>query len=115
MKTIIYHNQSCSKSCASLEAVQGLDPNFEVVEYLENPPTAKELKEIIALLGISPEELVRKNEFVYIDNFKDKTLTDDQWIQAMADFPELIERPIVIHGNKAAIGRPIERVIELFK
>lgn len=115
MKTIIYHNQSCSKSCSVMDTIAPLDLELEIVEYLQTPPSADQLKEIVGLLGIRPEELVRKNEVVFTENFKDKTLADAEWIQAMVDFPILIERPIVIHGNKAVIGRPIQKVIDLLK
>ncbi len=114
MKTIIYHNKQCGKSRAALEVLKQLRLGFEVIEYLKNPPTAKELKSILKLLQIPAEALIRKGESAFNENFKGKTLTEADWIDAMVRFPKLIERPIVIYGNKAAIGRPIEKVIELF-
>ena len=114
MKIIIYHNNQCGKSRAALELVKSFDAEVEVIEYLKNPPTAKDLKLILKLLQIPAEALIRKGEAIFSENFKGKTLTDAEWIEAMVQFPKLIERPIVIHGNKAAIGRPIEKVIELF-
>jgi arsenate reductase len=114
MKTIIYHNNQCGKSRSALEVVKSFDAEVEVIEYLKSPPTAKELKSILKLLQIPAEALIRKGEAIFNENFKAKTLTDAEWIEAMVQFPKLIERPIVIHGNKAAIGRPIEKVIELF-
>ena len=114
MKTSIYHNNQCGKSRAALEVLKQLNLDFEVIEYLKNPPTAKELKLILKLLQIPAEALIRKGEAIFSENFKGKTLTEADWIEAMVQFPKLIERPIVIHGNKAAIGRPIEKVIELF-
>ena len=98
-----------------LDTLQGMEVDFEVVEYLQTPPSAEQLREIVSMLGIRPEELVRKNEAVYVEKFSGKSLTDDEWIAAMAQFPELIERPVVVHGNKAAIGRPVEKVVQLFK
>ena len=81
--------------------------------YLETPPTKKELKDIIAKLGIKPEDLLRKSEAIYKEQFKGKSLTDAQWISAMIEHPKLIERPIVIKGSKAIIGRPPETVLDL--
>ncbi len=97
-----------------IDTLQNLKVDFEVVEYLEIPPSAEKLKEIISLLGISPQELVRKSEAVFLEKFSGKSFSDSEWIEAMAEFPILIERPIVIHGNKAAIGRPVQRVVDLF-
>jgi arsenate reductase len=107
---IIYHNPRCTKSRATLALLneRGIEP--KVIEYLKTPPTAKELKAIIAKLGIKPEELVRKGEEVYKEKFAGKTLNDAQWIQALAANPILIERPIVVRGDKAVIGRPPETV-----
>jgi arsenate reductase (glutaredoxin) len=109
----IYHNPRCTKSRATLALLteRGIEPH--VIEYLQTPPTAKELKAIVAKLGIKPEELVRKGEDVYKEKFAGKSLTDAQWIQALAANPILIERPIVVRGDKAAIGRPPENVEKL--
>ena len=109
----IYHNPRCTKSRATLELLQsrGIEP--KIIEYLKTPPTAKELKAIVAKLGIKPEDLVRKGEEVYKKKFAGKTLTDTQWIEALAANPILIERPIVVCGDKAVIGRPPENVLKL--
>lgn len=106
----IYHNPKCSKSRQTLALLQerGIEP--QVVEYLKTPPTAAQLKAIVAKLGISPEQLVRKGEDVYKEKFSGKTLTDAQWIDAMVKNPILIERPIVVSGNRAVLGRPPENV-----
>jgi arsenate reductase len=110
----IYHNPRCSKSRETLEIIQKKGLEIEIIDYLVKPPTKKELEEIIALLKIKPEDLVRKSEDVYKENFKGKNLTNAEWIEAMVKYPKLIERPIVISGDKAIIGRPPEKVIELF-
>ena len=115
MKTILYHNQNCSKSCAVLEKLDDLAVKYEVVNYLEKVPSKTQLKEILSLLNIPAEKLIRKNEAVFIELFQDKILTEDEWIEAMLSYPILIERPIVIHKNKAAIGRPIELALNLFE
>lgn len=109
----IYHNPKCTKSRATLALLQehGIEP--KVMEYLKTPPTAAELKAVIGKLGISPEQLVRKGEEIYKTDYAGKKLTDAQWIEAMVSHPILIERPIVVTGNRAVIGRPPENVIQL--
>ena len=102
----IYHNPRCSKSRQGLELLKDSNNDFEVVKYLDNPPTAKEISELIKLLDITPIQLVRKGETIWKENYKGKTLTDKQIIEAMATYPKLIERPIVVNGKKAVIGRP---------
>jgi arsenate reductase len=106
----IFHNPRCTKSRETLALLtaRGIEP--KIVEYLKAPPTAKELKAIVAKLGIKPEELVRKGEDVYKEKFAGKTLTDAQWIEALAANPILIERPIVVRGDKAVIGRPPQNI-----
>ena len=107
----IYHNPRCRKSRETLGLLEGRD--VEIVEYLKDTPTFEELKSIISLLGISPADLLRKGETEFKENFKGKSLSDNEWIQAMIDFPKLIERPIVINGSKAALGRPPENVLAI--
>ncbi len=109
----IYHNPRCSKSRQGLEILNNSNENFEIVDYQNNPPTVKELKEILKMLGISPIQLVRENEAIWKENYKGKELNDAAIIDAMCAHPKLIERPIVIKGNKAVIGRPPERIKEL--
>lgn len=84
-----------------------------VKEYLKNPPSKDELKEVVKKLGIKPAELIRKGEAEFKEYFKGKDLSDDEWLDAMVKFPKLIERPIVIEGDKAVLGRPPENVLEL--
>jgi arsenate reductase len=112
---VIYHNPRCSKSRQTLQLLNehGVEP--KVIEYLKTPPTAQELQAIVAKLGIKPEQLVRKGEDVYKEKFAGKTLTDTQWIEALAANPILIERPIVVKGDKGAIGRPPENVLALIE
>jgi len=90
----------------------GIEP--EIIEYLTNVPSEKELAEIVVLLGIAPDKLVRKSEDDYKTLFKGKTLSDAEWIKAMVAFPKLIERPIVVKNKKAVLGRPPENVKALF-
>ena len=109
----IYHNNRCSKSRCGLEILENSGKEFEVVKYLDTPLSFDELKELISKLGITPIELVRKNESVWKENYTGKDLSDDDIIQAMTENPKLIERPIVVKGNKADIGRPPETINEL--
>lgn len=109
----IYHNNRCSKSRMGLKLLEASGKEFEVIHYLENIPTFETLKEIIDLLGISPIELIRKNESVWKETYKNKAFTDTELIQIMVENPKLIERPIVINGPKAVIGRPSEKIQEI--
>ena len=109
----IYHNNRCSKSRCGIEILEKSGKDFEVVKYLEDVPTEQELKSIIKLLGIKPIDLVRKNEAIWKSDYKGKTLTDQQVIKAMIKHPKLIERPIVINGNKAVVGRPPETILNI--
>ncbi|QBN18182.1 arsenate reductase (glutaredoxin) [Flavobacterium nackdongense] len=104
----IYHNSRCGKSRECLAFLEDSGKEYEVVKYLENVPTFEELKSIIEKLGIKPIELVRQKEKVWIENFKNQTMSDDLIIQTMLNNPILIERPIVINGKKAVIARPLE-------
>ena len=111
--TKIYHNPRCTKSRQALALLEEKNEQIEVVEYLKTNPTKKELTELVDMLGIKPLELIRKGEKIFKEVFKGKDLSDSQWIDAMVANPILIERPIVIKDGKAAIGRPIENVIEI--
>ena len=114
MAFTIYHNPRCSKSRETLKLLQekGLEP--DIVEYLKTPPDAQTLQGIIRQLGISPRELLRKHESEYKQaGLDDTSLSDDDVINAMVQYPKLIERPIVIHDGKAIIGRPPVKVLDL--
>ena len=106
----IYHNPRCSKSRQGVEILENSKKEFEIVKYLEEIPTEKELTEIIKMLDISPIQLVRKTEKIWKENYKGKELSDKEIIKAMIEYPKLIERPIVINNNKAVIGRPPENI-----
>lgn len=109
----IYHNPRCSKSRQTLALIQGKNVEPEIVEYLKEVPSESELKTLLQMLGIPAEKLLRKGEADFKENFKGKTLSEDEWISAMVKYPKLIERPIVVKGNKAVLGRPPENVLEL--
>ena len=109
----IYHNPRCSKSRQGLQILEDSGTKFTIVKYLEEIPSVEELKDIITKLGITPLQLIRKNEAIWKEAFKNKELTDDQIVNAMIANPKLIERPIVIKDNKAVLGRPTENIIDL--
>jgi len=109
----IYHNPRCSKSRLGVQALEEHGQEFEIIKYLDTPLTFDELKTIIEKLEIAPLDLVRKNEAIWKSNFKGKNLSDTELIQTMIDHPKLMERPIVVSGSKAVIGRPTERIFEI--
>jgi len=110
----IYHNPRCSKSRATLELLRSQDLEPEIVEYLNTPPTREELTAILGMLGMEPRDLMRKKEKEYTEAGLDNPeLTRDELIDAMIEFPRLIERPIVIHGGRATLGRPPEQVLDI--
>lgn len=114
MSVVIYHNPRCSKSRQTLALLQenGVEP--EVVEYLKQPPSKHRLKQILKLLGMKPRQLMRRQEAEYKAlGLDDESLTQEQLIDAMRENPKLIERPIVVKGDKAAIGRPPEAVLAI--
>jgi arsenate reductase len=106
----IYHNPRCRKSREGLQLLKESKQEFKIIEYLKETPNFDELKSIINLLGITPLELIRKNESIWKKNYKGKELTNDEVIRAMTEHPKLIERPIVINKEKAVIGRPPENI-----
>ena len=110
----IYHNPRCTKSRGTLALLEGRGVKPKVVEYLTTPPSSAELRAIVQKLGIRPEQLVRKGEDIFNEKYAGKTLSDAQWIEAMVKDPILIERPIVVRGDKAVIGRPPENANDLF-
>lgn len=110
----LYHNPRCSKSRGALELLEarGLAPH--VVRYLDTPPSAAELRVLLAKLGYTPRQLLRSGEEVYQElNLADPALDDEALIAAMLAHPRLIERPILVAGDRAVVGRPPERVLEL--
>ncbi len=114
MKTVtLYHNPRCSKSRATEKLIAEKGYQADVVRYLETPPDRAMLQAIIQRLGIAPKQLIRTGEAVFKENYADQVLSDEQWIDAMLAHPVLIERPIVVNGDKAVIGRPPEKVLEI--
>ncbi|MEQ1889783.1 MAG: arsenate reductase (glutaredoxin) [Alphaproteobacteria bacterium] len=111
---IIYHNPRCTKSRQTLALLQERGVKPQVIEYLQTPPTVKELEAILIMLGMKPRDLMRKDESLYKEQQLDnERLSYGQLVHAMIRSPILIERPIVVNDGKAAIGRPPEKVLEI--
>lgn len=109
----IYHNPRCGKSRECLAFLETSNQQFEIVKYFETPLNFNELSVIIQKLKITPIELIRTKENLWIDNFKGKPLSDKEIIQSMVDYPILMERPLAVYGEKAVIARPLDRINEI--
>ena len=109
----IYHNPRCSKSRQTLEIIKENKKEFEIVEYLKDRLSISELELIIKKLGITTVELVRKKELIWKENYKGKNLSDKDIVRAMIENPKIMERPIVVNGEKAVLGRPPENVLKI--
>lgn len=109
----IYHNPRCGKSRDTIAIIreQGVEP--EIVEYLKAVPSKQEMKDLLMKLNLKPSDLLRKGEAIFKEKFKGKNFEEEEWLQIMLEHPKLIERPIVVRGNKAIVGRPPEKVLEL--
>ncbi|PCH66295.1 MAG: arsenate reductase (glutaredoxin) [Bacteroidetes bacterium] len=109
----IYHNPRCRKSRETLSIIQDKGIDIEIVEYLKEPPTNEELVAVLKKLKMSAEAIIRKGESVFKDNYKGKIFSEGEWIEVLIKNPVLIERPIVIKGDKAVLGRPPKNVLKL--
>jgi arsenate reductase len=107
----VYHNQRCGKSRNCLLFLKDSNVEFKIINYLETPTTSEELKALLQKLKITPIELVRQKEKIWIEKYKGINLSEDEIIQAMVENPILIERPIVVKDNQATIGRDLDNVI----
>lgn len=114
MTLTIYHNPRCSKSRQTLKLIQESDFEVEVVPYLLQPPSHEELDQILLKLDLEPEQIIRKGESLYQSHFKGKHYSRKEWIQILVKNPVLIERPIVVKGTQAVLGRPPQNVKKLF-
>lgn len=110
----ILHNNRCSKSRCALELLQDKGVDFEIVRYLDEPLSKLELKELLVKLNLPIEDIIRKGENEFKENYKGKKMSENEWLDALVRFPKLLERPIVIKGDKAIIARPPELVAEFF-
>lgn len=112
---LIYHNPHCSKSRGALALLEERGITPQVVRYLDNPPSRDELVALLAKLGMQPSELVRKGEGVCKAEYAERDMSEDDWLDALVSHPVLIERPIVVSGERAVVARPPEKVQELFE
>jgi len=110
----IYHNPRCSKSRETLQLIKDAGKEVEIIEYLSKVPSEEELTSLLKKLNLTASDILRKGEAVYKENFKGKEFSNQEWIKIMTKHPKLIERPIVVSGNRAILGRPPQNVIELF-
>jgi arsenate reductase len=106
----IYHNPRCGKSRECLAFLESKNQSFEVVKYLESPLNYEELSSLIHKLNLSPIDLIRTKESIWIENYKGKALSNEEIISLMVAHPILIERPIVVYKNKAIIARPLSKI-----
>jgi arsenate reductase (glutaredoxin) len=111
----IYHNNRCSKSRCALQYLEESKQQFEVVNYLQIAPSTAEIEDLLLKLKLEPLDIVRKNEFIFKEQFKNKTLTRSEWIQVLHENPILIERPIIVGKNSAVIARPPELTLDFLK
>lgn len=109
----IYHNNRCQKSRLGVKFLEKNKLDFEIINYLNDPLSMDEIKFLLKKLKIKPVDLIRKNELIWKTNYKNKKLSDEEIIMAMVDNPKLIERPIIVNGDKAIIGRPTEKISEV--
>jgi len=118
-KAIIWHNPRCRKSREGLKMLEELAARhgveMEIRKYLDQPPSPEELKQVLEMAGLKPEDVLRKQEKIWKENYKGRTYSDDELIRIMSENPKLIERPIVIYGGKAVLGRPAENIKTLFE
>ena len=106
----IYHNPRCSKSREALQILNDLGAKVDVINYLEQIPSREELADLLSKLNLKAEDIVRKNETVFKEKFKGRRCTEKEWIEILHNNPKLIQRPIVVNGKKAVVGRPPEIV-----
>lgn len=109
----IYHNPRCSKSREGVQILENSKVDFEIIKYLDDNLSEKELTQIIHLLKISPLDLVRKNEKIWKENFKGNNYTELELIEILTKNPKLIERPIVVNNKKAVVGRPPSVILSI--
>lgn len=109
----IYHNPRCGKSRQTLALLEENGFHPDIILYLEDTPSRKELASLLGKLGMKASEIVRTGEQIFKDNFKGRTISEEEWLDILVEYPKLIERPIVVRGNKAVLGRPPENVLGL--
>jgi len=111
----LYHNARCSKSRSAYSLLAERDSAPELVDYLHAPLSKEDLRDLATKLGLAPSALVRRGEDVFREHFEGRTLTEEEWLEVLVAHPILLERPILVRGDRAVIGRPPERVLELLE
>lgn len=109
----IYHNPRCSKSRAACQLIAAQDVPAEIIDYLKTPLQRDELRALLGKLGLQPSAIVRRGESVFKEHYAGRSLNEEEWLEALVAHPILIERPIIVRGDKAVLGRPPEKVLEL--
>lgn len=112
---VIYVHPDCSKCKEALGLLQAEKCDYTIRNYLAEAPTIFELKDLLKQLGCKAEELIRKNEPLFLDKYANKNYSEDEWLQILSENPVLLQRPIVIDGNRAVIGRPPILILDLVK
>ena len=112
MRTTIYHNSRCSKSRECLTILNDFKEEVEVVNYLNQPFLSDDIERLLELLQVEPQDIIRRSEAVFKEHFADKKLSRSEWIEAIVKYPILLERPIIVKGNKAIIGRPPQKLLD---
>lgn len=110
----IYHNPRCKKSRETLKRIQENGTEPEIIKYLDTPPSKEEMRDILGKLGMNASDIIRKTEKIYKEEFKGRELSEEEWLGALQQYPKLMQRPIVVEGEDAVIGRPPENVDRLF-
>ena len=115
MKLKIYHNPRCRKSREALQYLEETKQSFDIISYLDNHLSKGEIEQLLKELGYQPEDLIRKNEAIWKEQYKGKDLSVDELVSALNENPKLIERPIISNGKSAVIARPLEKLIDFLK
>lgn len=110
----IYHNPKCKKSREALERLQELNYEPNIVKYLDNPPSPETLQDVIQKAGLTVHDIIRKEEKQFKEEFKGKELSDKEWLKVLTENPKLIQRPLVVYGDKACLARPKEELEKIF-
>ena len=115
MNLKIYHNPRCRKSKEALQYLEETKQSFDIINYIDKRLSKAEIEQLLKELGYQPEELIRKNEAIWKEQYKGKDLSVDELVSALSENPKLIERPIISNGKSAVIARPLEKLIDFFK
>lgn len=115
MNLKIYHNPRCRKSREALQYLEETKQSFDIINYIDKRLSKAEIEQLLKELGYQPEELIRKNEAIWKEQYKGKDLSVDELVSALSENPKLIERPIISNGKSAVIARPLEKLIDFFK